>query len=90
MTKGHGDRAQAAWWEGQCEQLVRQNEQLRAQVAAATRAVKAANSYYGCYVQDAADDIECCISPEQHEAAKELRDALREIVPTLTSPGEPA
>jgi len=38
---------------------------------------KAASVYYGCYVQDEAEDLECCISHEQHEAAKALRDALR-------------
>jgi len=38
---------------------------------------KAASVYYGCYVQDEAEELECCISHEQHEAAKALRDALR-------------
>lgn len=53
------------------------------------RAVKAANVYFGCYVQDEAEEIECCISPEQHEAAKELRDALRIAVAALLDRRKP-
>jgi hypothetical protein len=54
-------------------------------VARMERAVKAASVYYGCYVQDEAEEVECCISSEHHEAAKELRDALREAVSALPS-----
>ena len=39
---------------------------------------KAAREYYMGYVQDEADDMECCISEKQHEHAKALRDALGE------------
>lgn len=43
------------------------------------RAVEAAaRDYYLGYVQDEADDKECCIVEEQHEHAKALRDALGE------------
>jgi hypothetical protein len=58
-------------------------ERLEALVSRMERAIKAANIYYGCYVQDEAEDIEFCISPEQHEAAKELRAALRIAVAAL-------
>jgi hypothetical protein len=54
-------------------------------VARMERAVKAASVYYGCYVQDEAEEVECCISSEHHEAAKELRDALREATLAMTS-----
>ena len=40
---------------------------------------KAAYDYFMCAVQDEADDLECCVSDNQHELAKTLRDALRAV-----------
>lgn len=72
-------------WRRVAEKLEEEKRRLNASVEKMTRAVKAANVYYGCYVQDEAEEIECCISPEHHEAAKELRDALHEAVTALPS-----
>lgn len=37
---------------------------------------KAARRYFVGYVQDEAEDLECCISEDQHEDAKALEKAL--------------
>lgn len=36
----------------------------------------AALTYFVSYCRDEAEELECCINPEQHKAAQELRDAL--------------
>jgi len=66
-----------------CREAAGRIEQLEILVAKMERAIKAANIYYGCYLQDVAEDIEYCVSTEQHEAAKELRAALRIAVAAL-------
>jgi hypothetical protein len=40
---------------------------------------KAARRYFVGYVQDEADDMECCISEAQHEDAKALKQALADL-----------
>ena len=46
----------------------------------ALRAVaKAARRYFVGYVQDEADEMECCISEQQHEDARALRSALADL-----------
>ena len=40
---------------------------------------KAARRYFVGYVQDEADDMECCISEDQHEDAKALEKALSHL-----------
>ncbi len=40
---------------------------------------KAARRYFVGYVQDEADDMECCISEDQHEDAKALERALADL-----------
>ena len=61
-----------------------ENIRLKTLVERMTRAVKASMIYFGSYVQDEAEEIECCISPEQHEAAVEMRESLLIAMAALT------
>jgi hypothetical protein len=71
----------------ECSQLELKNIGLSSLVERMTRAVKASMIYYGSYVQDEAEEVECCISPEQHEAAVEMRESLLIAMAALTGTG---
>ena len=67
----HAYDEQMAFVTEQLSITLRENLRLRA-------IEKAARDYYLGYVQDEADDWECCFEDAQHERAKALRDALGE------------
>lgn len=56
---------------------------LQAQLDAVERLAAAARSYYRHYCVDEAEDVESCVcGRKQHEAARELRDAIRALAPS--------
>lgn len=54
-------------------------DELEDRIRKLRRVYEAARRYFVGYVQDEAEDLECCISEDQHNDAKELEAALAAV-----------